>query len=148
MLDQLKAFLAEIGEIEGKYLASCFFQNGSWKIDFYSKEAHKIYTYEKINGQVRVKEDKIFQKEKKELERLDLENVKFGYDKALEKIELKEKAIVILQVVNGTTIWNITILTPEFKVINIKVNATTGEVIKESEENILNFKKDGLGLKL
>jgi hypothetical protein len=40
-------------------------------------------------------------------------------------------------------VWNITILTSEFKVYNLKVNAENGDVISEDEENIMNFKKGG-----
>jgi uncharacterized membrane protein YkoI len=141
MLEKIKELLNEIGPVEGKYLVSCFYQRGSWKVDFYSKEKHKIYTYEKINGEMKVKEDEVFQKEKKVLEPLDLSRVKHGFEKALEKHDGKEKAIVILQNLNGKVFWNITILTPEFKVINVKVDVETGEIAQNTVDNLLNFKK-------
>ena len=146
MLNKLKSLLEEIGPQEGKYLVSCFIQEGKWKIDFYSKDKHKIYTFEKVGDVWKAKEDDIFQKKKKVLEPLVLDKVKISYDEAVKKVPNDTKTITILQVIDEKIVWNFTLLTPEFKVINIKVDAITGEEISRAEGNLLNFKKDSLNL--
>ncbi len=141
MLDKLKEFLKEIGEVEGKYLVSCFHQNNEWRVDYYSKEKHKIYTYHKKNGEIKVMEDEIFQKESKVLEELKIENVKIGYEEVVEMVKVgKQKLITILQVVNGKIVWNVTALTPTLELYNLKVDAESGEVLSESKENVMNFR--------
>ncbi len=144
MLDVLKSFLEEIGEVKDKYLVSCFLQNGEWKVDFYSKEKHKLYIYSKVNGKVVVQEDEIFQKEEKPLEELDLDKVKVGYEEAVQKVEVsKEKIITILQVINGKIVWNLTVLMPTLELYNLKIDAVSGETISEKKENIMDFRKEG-----
>ena len=143
MLNELKKLLKEIGKVEERYLVSCFNQHGEWKIDFYSKEKHKIYTYFKKDGKIEVTEDGIFQKETKALEELDIDKVKVEYEEAVEKVTVgKEKLITILQVINGKIVWNITALTPTLELYNLKVDAESGEVLSESKENVMNFRKE------
>jgi len=142
MLDDVKEILKEIKKVEGRYLVSCFYQDKNWKIDFYDPEKHRIYTYSKINEKIVEQEDEIFQREKHELDELDIEKVKIGRIEALEKINTEgNKIMSILQVINGKTIWNITVITTEFKVYNAKVDAVTGELFEEKTESIFSFKK-------
>ena len=142
MLDDLKEFLKEIGEVEGRYLVSCFLQDNSWKIDHYDPKEHKIYTYTKVDGKIVINKDDIFQKENKKLEKLDIEKIKIGKLEALDKLSMSgEKMILILQVLDGKIIWNITVITPEFDIHNTYINAETGEILKESKDNIFAFKK-------
>ncbi len=141
MLDELKSFLQEISPEPGSYLVSCFLQAGAGKIDFYSKEKHRIYTYSREGGKIVMQEDEILQKEKKVLEELKLDEVKVGYEEASAKIvEARDKLIAILQVINGKIIWNFTVLTPTLELYNLKVDAVTGDTISESKENVMNFR--------
>ena len=145
MLTEVKDLLQEVGEVKDAYLVSCFLMNKEWRVDFYSANDHKMLTYFKQNGKLQKQIDEIFQKERKPLQELDLNKVKIHYLQALEKVRVdsSEKSIIILQVIDGVTVWNITILTPEFKIYNLKVNAENGETISEEEENIMNYKKGG-----
>ncbi|MBT3324574.1 hypothetical protein HN681_02445 [archaeon] len=142
MLDDLKEFLKEIGNVEGKYLVSCFYQDDNWKVDFFDSKEHKIYTYTKVEGKIVINKDDIFQKENKELEVLDIEKIKIGKLEALDKLsDPNGKMILILQVIDSKVVWNITIITPEFNILNTKINAENGEILNESKESIFSFKK-------
>jgi len=144
MLDDIQALLKEIGEVKDSYLVSCFLMNKEWRIDYYSVKEHKMITFFKQNGKLHSQKDDIFQKEQKALEELKLEKVKVHYLEALDKVSVDaDTFITILQVIDHVTVWNITVLTPEFKIYNLKVNAENGETISEEEENIMNFKKGG-----
>ncbi len=144
MLENVHELLKEIGEVKEAYLVSGFLMNKEWRIDFYSQKDHKMITFFKQNGKLQKQIDDIFQKEQKPIQELHLEKVKIHYLEALEKVTVNaDKSIIILQVINGVTVWNITILTSEFKIYNLKVNAENGETISEEEENIMNYKKGG-----
>ncbi|MDP3918955.1 MAG: hypothetical protein Q8Q35_03585 [Nanoarchaeota archaeon] len=141
MLDKLKSFLKEIGEVKDKYLVSCFIRNTELKIDFYSSEKHKIFTYSKKGEDIIITEDEIFQKEKQPLEKLDLEKIKVSYEEALDKVkEEKDNVITILQVIDDKIVWNMTVLTPTLELYNLKVDAITGEILNEYKENFMNFR--------
>ena len=53
-----------------------------------------------------------------------------------------DRFIIILQSIKKKAVWNITLLTHEFKVYNLKVDASNGETLEETEESIMNFKKE------
>ena len=141
MLDKLKFFLSEIKPKKGTYLVSAFLMDNNWKIDFYSKEDHKIYTYTKKDSEIVMQEDNIFQKEAKVLEELDLEKVKVGYETAAKNIkEVRDKVLTILQVIDNIIVWNFTVLTPTLEVYNLRVNAETGDIVSEHKESVMNFR--------
>jgi uncharacterized membrane protein YkoI len=95
------------------------------------------------NEKLEVQKDEIFQKEKHEIEILELNKVKIHYKEALEHVtKSADRAIIILQTINSKPVWNITLLTTEFKVYNLKVDASSGEKLEESEESIMSFKKE------
>ena len=145
MLEDLKESVKKIGSFKDRYLVSCFMMDKEWRIDYYSPKEHVIYTYFKVDGKFKEQKDEIFQKEKKQLEKLDLNKVKIHYLQALEKVEVEsDKHIIILQIIDNEVVWNITILTPEFKIYNIKISAESGKKLSEEECNMLDFKK-GLG---
>ena len=53
------------------------------------------------------------------------------------------KAIVLLQnIPDFGLIWNMTVITHTFNVINIKINAETSQVIRHSMESLLQWKKE------
>lgn len=141
MLDTLKTFLKEIGDVKEMYLVSCFLQNGAWQVDFYSEAKHKITTYRKVDGALVAEEDDIFQVEEAPLEKLELENVRVDFEDAVKKVSAeRDKLITILQVIKGKIVWNFTALTPTLHLYNLKVDAVNGDVISEHDENIMNFR--------
>jgi len=155
MLNQLKNSLDKVNaseefkkykeDHEDSYLTSAFLIFGEddkkdWQLDFYSKKEHKITSFI-VKDDIQVQpSEKIFQKEVKELDPLNIDNIKLELDQAFEKIDevIKEKKlnetpskkIVILQNFNGKEIWNITYITTTFNLINTKIDAISGEVIE------------------
>ncbi len=131
------------------YLCSIFITD-SQQFSFYSKKT-KLVTSFKIDNKVTIigKDQKIFQKEKKDLEELKLDEIKINLDKAKqisndfqkEKYpnETTNKEIIILQIINKP-IWNITKITSTFNIINIKLSAVTGKIISHTITPALSFK--------
>ena len=131
------------------YLCSCFAIDDDWQYDFYDKKDKKITSF-KVEDEIRlvVEESKVFQKEQVELEKLDLDHVKIKLEEALLKIEKikKEKCneginkkIMILQHIK-VPLWNISLLTSSLNILNVKINAVSGEIISEKFESLLSFR--------
>ena len=122
-------------------------QKGDWQADFYSKKTQKLASFKELNLEIIKTEDELFQKEKQDPEELNIKEAKIGLTDALTKVNLTlkekhpgnppQKYIIILQMLEGKLTWNVTILTETFKVINIKIDCTSGKVLKDTEENLL-----------
>ena len=135
---------------EDNYLVSCVFINNKWNVDFYSKNT-KMMTSFIIDDDIKIgKGDKIFQKETKDLEELELDSVNVSLEDAegiLEKT-LKEKRIneyvvqkiIILQKIK-LPMWNITYITSGFNLLNVKINATNKDTVEESLSHVFGFGK-------
>ncbi|MAG77830.1 hypothetical protein CL616_00530 [archaeon] len=149
MLNDIKerVTLAREKEIKGKFVSAFYMGNlekVEWQVDFF--EEGKIHS---LLPDGNVKEDKLFGKE--ELKELNLDEVKIDLIHALQKVEKirdekyegmeANKVIVILQRTENV-IWNVTWLTSNFKVFNVKVDAVSGEVLRENCESIMGFKKN------
>ena len=135
------------------YLSSCFTiivdeKKPVWQFHYYDKKEDKITTFKVDNKIKKISNSEIFKKESDEVEELKIEKVKFQYEQALEKIELMEKykeqefnkKIIILQKINKP-IWNISLLTETFNILNVKFSAESGEILKETFESLLSFKQ-------
>lgn len=141
MLEELKLLVKEIHPEKGTYLVSCFLMDGRWNCDYYSEKQHKLWTYTKTNGKISAMEGEVFQKERKPLEKLDLKNVKVSDLSKYISSDVEKKVIVILQVINGKTTWNLTSVEKDFSVHNIKIDALTGEVVSDKRDSLLSFHK-------
>lgn len=132
------------------YLTSCFLvdESGLWQFDYFNPDNSKITSFQR--DKITVQDQDVFQAEETKLKELNLENVDISYEKVLgitEEILKKkysnediDKKIVILQTIE-VEVWNITYLTKSFNVINFKIDAKTGNLLKEIFENITGFKK-------
>lgn len=132
------------------YLCSCFNIDENWQYAFYDKKEKKITSFI-IGEEIKIveQESKIFQRESVALEKLNLKKVKINTEDALRiaegakenkiKNDTISKKIIILQCIKFP-IWNISFLTNSFNLFNIKLNASTGEIISENYEPILNFR--------
>lgn len=81
---------------------------------------------------------------------LDMTSVSIEFDSASEKAEqvLKDKysltptkKIYLLQKIDGTQVWNITYLTNDYSTVNIRIDSSTGDVVKDEKVNIIDFQK-------
>jgi hypothetical protein len=121
-----------------------------WELGFYSEKADKIVVFEtepKIN--MRPEED-AFKKEGT-IKKLDINKIKLNISKALkicdELVNKKyphrsiTKKIIILQNLDKQ-IYNITLVTLSFDILNIRIDAINGEVLSDNIQSIM-----GLGRK-
>lgn len=155
MLDKLKDSLNKLKDSkefkekpEDAYLCACFIMDDAWQIDYYSKAKDEIFTFV-MGKDITVKKDKVF-KGDYEISELKLgnlkeyEDIKKEADKLIEEKYDKDKinrSIIILQNYKGKAIWNITFLTSDMKIINIKINAENGRILDDSLQDVLNFRK-------
>jgi len=121
---------------------------GKWQMDFYNPETHKIVTFVIAEDITKKPADEIFQKEKGKLEKLDLEKVKIDFKKMLEIAENsldKEckptKKIIVLQTIEKKETWNVSFIAANFQLINMRIDAQTGEITSKNTESLLNFRK-------
>lgn len=139
------------------YLSSCFatYDNNKkpeWQFHFYNKKKDKIVTFsmgkESTGKEITIEpESKIFKKKSAIVEELEIEKVKIEINQALRKIQHLEQyqhedftqKILILQQ-QQQPIWNISLITSTYQIINIKLSAISGSVLEESKESLLSFK--------
>jgi len=91
----------------------------------------------------------IFQKEKKEVRKLDRSRIKLTLDKSLEiagklqkdkyPAEMPMSKMIVLQAMEAAHVYNITYLTCNFKTLNIKINAENGEIMQENLAPLIQF---------
>ena len=122
---------------------------GEWQTHYFSPQTHLITSFI-LKDKIYLQEEKIFQKEKEDIEKLDLAKVKITLDQALEIIkklslekypqDLPSKIIIILQT-KEKEIWNLAIISNKFNIINIKIDAQEGNILSESIESGLSFRK-------
>ena len=132
-----------------EYVVNYFFMGETETVDFYSKKTKKITSFV-IGEKIERKEDKIFQKKGEDLKELEVEKVKIEREEALKitkeiaektlRGENMTKTIAILQQ-QTTPLWNITYITANFNIMNVKIDAVTGEKLEEGVHSLLNLMK-------
>ncbi|MFH0752558.1 MAG: hypothetical protein V1914_03065 [archaeon] len=137
---------------EGAYFVSAFLISGfdsletaPWILEYYWPENGKVATFSFDTAWKVTDDDNVMQKERKMLEELDFEIVKFDDPVGKVKEEFKGesplKMIVILNSQNKSPMWNITVFTRSFKVVNFKIDAVTGKTESSKVDNLLQFQK-------
>ena len=126
--------------------------NPEWQVHYYQPENDTISVFSVGNEVKIVEEDSEILKNKEDkVKELNLDEVKIDFIHALEitdQIDKKysnetiTKRIVILQKLNKI-VWNVTYMTGAFNLLNVKVDAATGEVIEESKTSLLK-KSEGI----
>ena len=128
------------------YLSSYVLINEIPQFDFYNPKTDKITSFI-INKEIKIKKDQnIFKSSKEKIKELKLDKINITLKQAEEiinnlekyKHETFNKKIIILQNIK-TTLWNISLITSTFNILNIKINAIDGNIISESYESLLNF---------
>ncbi len=138
------------------YLTSTFLMaenlEEDWQLDYYSIKSKKITSFvikDKIKS---MPETKPFQEKETIIEKLDIDKIKIDFKKVLEiadklkkekyKNETLTKKIIVLQNLKEFgQIWNLTFLTSSFKTLNIKINASSGKILKENLASLITFTK-------
>ena len=155
-IEDSKEFKDFIKKNKGYYLVHVFsprdFANDNvWQIGYYSRDTDKIVVFENNNDVVLIHPPEDALKKEEYIQALDLEKLEVSRvdasticDEVLKEYyshEQLNKAIFLLQnLPEFGEVWNITLVTQTFSVINIKINATTGKVVKHHKENPMNWK--------
>jgi hypothetical protein len=139
---------------EKSYLAHLFkmiddLNKDLWQVGYYNKD-DTITTFIIAPDEIKiVPEEKVFKKTKKKVKRLDLNKVNVDIDKALKIAEdfQKEKCkgndpqkiIVVLQDIANNFIYNITYITIAVNLLNMKIDATNGNMINYELTPLMQF---------
>ena len=155
MIEKFKEFLQELKDNEKfkqfkeknalAYNTSFFLIDNQLFAYFYDTNSDKITSFTKQNKEIISQEDDVFRKEKHEIKELDLNKVEIDLEKVEEVIKEKyqdeaTKKIFILQQIESP-IWNITYLTTKLDILNVKIDAISGEIIEETIESALNLQQ-------
>ncbi|MBT3395084.1 hypothetical protein HOA59_03255 [archaeon] len=160
MLKKLKNTIEKVKECEDfanwksehqeGYLVSAFYNNkiGEWQTHYYDPANDVMAVFNIENDVISIDSDEIFRKEKTKINELRLEDIKIeSVDELIKKLvdekynseEEANKIIIIQQ--KEFPVWNVTYVTKALNVLNVRINAITGEIIEEHFESIMNFKK-------
>ncbi len=125
--------------------------NAEWQMDYYCPDRKVMATVVLEDKKSSVKESNQISLTPEGVTELNLEKVDYDFEDALKVIDglLTEKyaghkankIITVLQNVKGSETWNITYLTNQFHVLNVKINAETGDLISEKLEPIISFRQ-------
>ena len=121
-----------------------------WQIGYYNKD-DTLTSFILTPNEIKIAEtDSIFKKPEAKIKRLDKEKIKIDITGALQtaektqvteyKAETPYKIITILQTLDIGQVYNITYVTQSFKVLNFKIDASNGKVLKKKLESIMDFK--------
>jgi hypothetical protein len=135
------------------YLAHCFCTidkqgKSPWQIGYYSKKTQKIVSFTADEAIIQHDEDDAFRKEG-HVPKLEEKEVSISVEEALAKADAYKEAhhpaedvtkrIIILQSMKGAPVWNITLITNIFSLINMHVHADTAEVLSTNVDSVLNL---------
>lgn len=119
----------------------------SWEFGYYHPSRDTITTFT-VNPVKRSGEEEAFKKEKTAINKLNMNTVKTTYEEALKQCEEHRKKnypgdqiikiIAILQNLHKQ-LWNITLITRSFSIINIKIDAKTSEILSASKSSIMDL---------
>ncbi len=130
------------------YLAHFFIiSDTEMQLGYYEQATDTIWTF--TPGITNIAEDKEIFKEEKTIPALEISQVKIGVEEAKQKAQEYQKEkyprdpisknIVVLQTLDGKAIYNMTLITLTFKMLNLRIDATTGEVVLEKMQPIMNL---------
>lgn len=132
------------------FLYACFFvSEGNWQFDFYNPKDKFITTFE-VSDKIKVMPvDKALDHGSK-ISELHLDKVKVDCDQAMDLVRkfiaiqypsdnFFTKTIVILQNLDNKVVWNITMLTSTLKLLNVKLDASSGKVLSHCIESFLSM---------
>lgn len=141
----------------GSYLAHCFqmiddVNSGTWQIGFFSKKEDRLVTFFVSGDEIEENPPaEVLKKEEDVVKELDMDKVKIGFDEALVKgdafkaekysAETVTKKIGILQHLPLGQVYNFTYVTASFKILNMKIDAGSGEVLEHQFNSLMDLGK-------
>ncbi len=124
-----------------------------WQIGFYDTKKDKITTFVILGNDISIRpEEEIFKKEEARVNEIELKKVNLNLESAVSRADEFQqknfpkdrsvKTIVILQNLPDIgTIWNITYITEKFNTLNMKIDASNGRIVGHHHESIFSFKQ-------
>lgn len=123
------------------------------QVGYYSKKSDRVIVFDYLDGNIKMTDPQEAFKEKNFIAALEIDKINVTMDQALDMAEdvikknypahLLSKAILLLQKLpEYGQIWNVTVITHTFNVINVKIDAVNSKLIKHSMESLLGWKKD------
>lgn len=120
----------------------------NWQLDFYNDKKDKITSYvvepviKKIND-----ESDVYKEEKIKLNELKLDKDLIDFKKILDiankelanSKEFPNKTIVVLQNDGKAVIWNLSFVTNNFNLINLRIEANSGKILDNKKVELLNW---------
>jgi hypothetical protein len=135
------------------YLCHCMqmlTNEDAWYIGYYNPNSDEITTFA-ISETALTKEstEKVFKHPDKKVEKLDFEKVKIFDQEVLAKVseicknnysnEVLSKNIFILQTIDNSIVYNVTIMTMAMNAINIKISAIDGRVLSHRKTSLMDM---------
>jgi hypothetical protein len=154
-VESSKIFKSFKKEHQDYFLAHCFVmlnegeKQFAWQLGYYSEKTDKLVVFDTLPKINMMPEDEAFKKEGT-INKLDISKVKVSVSKALkicdELVGKKypnrtvTKRIIILQNLEKQ-MYNITLVTISFDILNIRIDASTGEVLSDNIQSIMSLGK-------
>ncbi len=131
------------------YLVHVFIDDQNLEFGFYNQKKDSITTFF-VNEKEEVEfstTDEIFKHDDTILQ-LDMSSVQVTYKDALIKArsllenEKDDKFILVLQNLRLGQVWNVTLITNKFNVLNVKIDSDTGNVLKSEKNRAFDFRAE------
>jgi len=143
-MEDFKDAFAKIKKKPAGVLCSMFLSDGKWQFDFYDEGKDSVTSVCVGDVVKQSQSDKILKRDDELMEELKLSEIKVGFEQAMAlyngKARSAEKMIVSVYK-KGVPTCNICGITKDFKMIEVKINAMTGNIIKVREIPIFSFQK-------
>lgn len=128
------------------YLVHLFSMGGQIQIGYYDKKADAITTFI-IGREITQTIDTEIFRQHKVIPALSRKDVHISLEKAKEIAstcivkyhDTPAKEILVLQTIENKPVYNITFITAAFKMLNVKINAKTGEILKEDMQSLMQW---------
>lgn len=154
-VEESKAFKSFIKKHPDYYLVHCFTMPSEgekkyrWELGYYSKKTDKMVVFE-TDPKIKARPEEESFKKPGTINKLEPTKIRISVSKALdtcnELIKAKypqqiiTKKIIILQHLNKQ-VFNITLVTKSFNILNIKIDSATGKVLHENIQSIMSLGK-------
>jgi len=120
----------------------------AWQFGFYDRQSDRVVVFETDGHEVKQHPpSEVYKEPGRTIMRLNLNQVQIGVEETLHTIdarmqeaykgELASKEIILMQTLpEWGTIWNITVLSLTFHIINFKIDVKTGKILSEQRESL------------
>lgn len=138
-------------ENPGSYVC-CLFQiinsGKGWEVAFYSEKKNRMTSFSSEPAKILEKDAEVFKREETQVEELEIDKLTVGFEDSLKITQNVvdelgncgkiSREIVILQKIKKN-LWNIICITDNMLLINVKIDAVTGEILKKDARSAMDL---------